>query len=157
VCIVQQCLKEYLGDVVKLNIEVQRIHAEHHPELFKSDVCPLALHQFYEELLQDENQYIQIAINDRCVVGYIWAELVERKESLFTHPVKRLKINHISVSEQYKNSGIGNSLIAAVEKLAQERHVSEIVLDVWQFNESAIKFFETKGFKVFNINMWKPG
>lgn len=152
---IEECLKEHLDELIELNIEVQRIHAEKHPELFKSDISKVSLAKFYAELLQDEEQHILVALDGQNVVGYIWAEQVCRKESLFTHSFRRMKINHISISEQHKGAGIGSSFIKSIEKIAKQKGMPEIALDVWQFNGNAINFFEKQGFKAFNINMWK--
>ncbi len=151
----KRCASEHLVEVASLNMEVQRLHAERHPELFKSKVNEEALIQMFSTQLQDENQHIQVATHNQKVIGYIWSELIEREESLLTHSIKRLKIHHISVAEEYRNTGAGRILMEATEDLAGKLSVTEIVLDVWCFNDSAINFFSLQNFKAFNVNMWK--
>lgn len=44
-------------------------------------------------------------------------------------------------------------ILALTKELAKEQKVTEIVLDVWQFNQTAIEFFTTHGFNLFNLKM----
>jgi len=80
-------------------------------------------------------------------------QLIESKSPLICGGDK-LYIHHISVAESARNSGIGSKLFDPVEKLAQDRGVKEVALDVWYFNDTAKSFFKAYGFQTYNEKMW---
>lgn len=109
----------------------------------------------FSHQLADDSHHLYVALHGNKVAGYIWFELIEKQETLLTHPIRRLKLHHISVDDPYRGSGMGGGLIETLKATAKELNVDEIVLDVWCFNEDAIHFFNTQKYEAFNVNMWK--
>ena len=51
------------------------------------------------------------------------------------------------MSNESRRKGIGKLLIEEVKKQARENDYNKIELNCWEFNESAMKFYESIGFK----------
>lgn len=69
-----------------------------------------------------------------------------RKASFYT---KRPVLTNLSVSYQARKSGIGSKLVQACERKVQEDwQLNEIVLEVEDDNDSALQFYERRGYKV---------
>jgi GNAT superfamily N-acetyltransferase len=43
----------------------------------------------------------------------------------------------------------------AAEAWAREHGATRLVLNVWEFNAGALRFYETLGYSAFSRNMWK--
>jgi ribosomal protein S18 acetylase RimI-like enzyme len=50
-------------------------------------------------------------------------------------------MHHLSVNQAYQGQGMGQALMQAALKVAQDQGISSIALDVWSFNTKARAFF----------------
>ena len=138
-----------------LCMDVQRLHAESHPDIFKMPQSDDFAITFFDEMLADPSVAIYIAEADAQALGYIFCKLFERPESVFTHPNRFLQIEHISVRRDVQRQGVGRALMDQAEKLALELGVTKTQLDSWDFNAEAHTFFERLGFAKFNFRFWR--
>ena len=138
-----------------LCMDVQRLHAEHHPRIFKTPQSADFASAFFDEMLADPAATIYIAEEDAQALGYKFCNLIEREESPFTYPNRFLHIDQISVRTDGQGRGAGTALMDQVEKLARELGASKIQLDSWNFNTKAHAFFEALGFEKFNYRFWQ--
>jgi GNAT superfamily N-acetyltransferase len=132
-----------------LCVEVQRLHAEHHPEIFKMPQSDDFAVIFFDEILADPASRIFIAEEDGSAIGYIHCKLFERPESPLTYVNRFLQIEAIAVQTVAQRQGIGAALMLQAEELAQEIGVIKIQLSSWDFNTDAHTFFEKYGFVKF--------
>lgn len=58
-------------------------------------------------------------------------------------------IDWMYVAKKFRRSGIGNALHNEIRCVCKKCRVSEIMLDVFQINESAKKFYRKEGFSEF--------
>ena len=138
-----------------LCMDVQRLHAEHYPDLFKMPQREDFAVPFLDEMLADPTVRIFIAEEDGRAIGYLMCKLFERPESLFTYTNRFLQVEHISVHPDLQRQGVGTALMNRVEELAREIGVPKIQLDSWDFNTEAHTFFERMGFEKFNFRFWR--
>ncbi|MBK9924962.1 MAG: GNAT family N-acetyltransferase [Anaerolineales bacterium] len=138
-----------------LSMEVQRLHAEHHPDIFKIPRTDDFAVQFFDTMLADPLVRIFIAEEDGKALGCVLCKLIEREENPFTVAMRYLLVDQISVQPEAHGKGVGKALIAQVEHLAKEWNVVRIQLDSWGFNLHAHEFFEKNGFVKFNHRFWK--
>ena len=138
-----------------LSADVQRLHAEHHPEIFKMPQNEDFATAFFEEMLADPLVTIFIAEENEDAVGYILCKLIERPENPFTFAARTLLIDQISVRPVTRGQGAGAALMDRAEQLARELNVQRIQLDSWGFNLGAHGFFERLGFQKYNYRFWR--
>ncbi len=68
-------------------------------------------------------------------------------------PFTRPHIVEIGVDETSQGKGIGTALIQAVKDAAKVRGCRSVQLDVWEFNKSALRFYEKLGFVTLRRKM----
>jgi len=135
--------------------DVQSLHAEHHPDLFKMpDGEDFAL-SFFDQMLSDSMIFIYIAEEAGGAAGYILCKIVERPENPFTFSSRYLHVDQISVRPGSRGRGIGTALIEQAETLARELSMDKVQLDSWDFNIKAHSFFERMGYQKFNFRFWR--
>lgn len=139
----------------RLSMDVQHLHAGHHPDLFKMPQSEDYAVSFFEELLADPSATIFIAEENNSASGYIVCMLIERLENQFRFTTRYLHVDQISVRPAAQGKGVGAALIKQAEILARELDVQRIHLDSWGFNTGAHAFFEKMGFEKFNHRFWK--
>ena len=138
-----------------LCMDVQRLHAENHPDIFKMPQSDDFAVTFFDEMIVDITIRIFIAEENGRAIGYIFCKLFERPEGPFTYTNRFLQIEHIAVHPNAQRRGVGTALMNQADKLARELGVSKIQLDSWDFNTKAHTFFEGLGFKKFDYRFWR--
>jgi ribosomal protein S18 acetylase RimI-like enzyme len=138
-----------------LNDDVQRLHHERYPDLFKSPSPETFPAEHVAGLLADPNTILLIALEGDAPVGYLYAEIRRRPESALRYAMEVVYINHISVKPEAQGRGHGKQLIEAACAIARQEGIQRAALDVWAFNTAAHHAFEQYGFADFNHVMWK--
>lgn len=151
----RRALPDDSAAISMLNREIQALHAEGLPDLFK----PPAEHSFSAErvrsLIDSAGVRIWLASLDGVPAGYLYAELSRQGENLLRKPQGYIYVNHICVTATHRRKGIGRQLLRKAVAWAVEEKVDALMLDVWGFNTAAQAFFEHEGFGAFTIRMSK--
>jgi GNAT superfamily N-acetyltransferase len=137
-----------------LCVTVQELHAKRHPEVFVTPSGPDFAEDFFASQLADPLTHIFIAEENGTALGYILCKLTERPTNAFTHEIRFLLIDQISVLPESRGKGAGAALIERTRVLARELGVKQIRLDTWDFNTKAHGFFEHEGFTRFIHRYW---
>lgn len=129
--------------------EVHDLHLNNTTNTFK-DIDPFTKEEF-EEVLSDKNSFFLIA-EEIKIISFIHAFINER-EGRKTKFKRTMHIEHLGVIKTEHNRGVGSKLIEEIKKIAKVNKCDNIILDVYSFNENAIKFYKNKGFKEKKIKM----
>ncbi len=88
-----------------LSVDVQRLHAENHPDIFKMPQNDDFAVAFFAEMLIDPLTRIFIAEEDGQALGCVLCKLVERAENPFTVAIRYLLVDQISVQPEAQGKG----------------------------------------------------
>ncbi len=138
----------------ELNQDVQKLHADAHPQLFKPVSSNPFPPSFFEELLAKPEHVFFIAEEGGNPIGYIYVEIRHSPETSYRFAMESIHIHHISIRPAYRRKGYGDELMEAAMSLAREKNIQLVTLDVWSFNTRAQAFFARQGFTVYNQRMW---
>jgi ribosomal protein S18 acetylase RimI-like enzyme len=144
-----------ISAIVLLNRDVQQLHADLEPTLFKADAKEDEISAFFRARLADTGHKIHLAEADGEPVGYVWFEVQDRPETPFQFPRKRIYIHHLSVKKTARRTGVGSALLGNIQTEAVAAGIASIALDTWAANASACHFFEDQGFEPFNLVLRK--
>ena len=137
-----------------LNAEVQQLHYEAHPEVFKppdeTNFSPSAI----RELMQSPANFFWLAEIDGQPAGYLYAATAHLEENPIRYAFDRLHIHQIGVLAQFQGFGCGKRLIQAARQTAEELGMAVIMLNTWAFNHQAQSFFGSQGFEIYNLRYW---
>ena len=151
---IRQAQKEDTHLLSHLNASVQKLHAEEYPELFKYPERDDFALSFFEMFLDDPEITIYLA-EDPHPVGYIVCRVVHRDETPFMFAQSYLYIDQIGVEPEFQGREIGVALMSRAAQLADQENLTKISLDSWAFNRKAHAFFQSQGFEIYNVRMWK--
>jgi GNAT superfamily N-acetyltransferase len=59
------------------------------------------------------------------------------------------------VSEPFRKQGLGKQLLEAVQSWMSEHGAAEIMLDMWEFPEGPLHFYEAVGFRTIKRRLVK--
>jgi ribosomal protein S18 acetylase RimI-like enzyme len=100
--------------------DVQSLHAEHHPQLFKLPQSDDFAEAFFAEMLAMPEVTLFIAEEDSHPLGYVLCRIFNRPENVFTYANRFLFIDQISVRLESQRKGIGAALLKQAEVHARE-------------------------------------
>lgn len=153
--VIRPAVVENIAGLAALNRIVQGMHVEAEPAHSKAEFDREEVEGFFRKLLILPNTFVFLAQVDDRLAGYVWFEVQARPSTPFNLARRRIYIHHIVASEDLRGTGVGSSLLYAVEAEARMQAVSQIALDTWAFNAGAQQFFQNLGFETFNIAIRK--
>lgn len=144
-----------IPEMIRLLQQVGQVHHVGRPDLFRAGA------QKYDEnalleLLQDPSRPIFIAAASGKVLGYAFCICKEVKDNPVLADQRELYIDDLCVDEACRGQAIGTKLYRAVQDYARQEQFDRITLNVWAFNESALRFYEKLGLKPQKIGMEAP-
>jgi ribosomal protein S18 acetylase RimI-like enzyme len=144
-----------LGALIKLNAQVQKLHAQVYPTDFKSSTDEGEVRDFLASVMRQTDHTILLALVDGAVAGYAWFKIQHRPQTPFTWAKKRVFLHHIGVDSGRRRLGIGSALITQVEERARAAGIGEVALDMWSLNDTAQAFFKACGMQTYRLFLRK--
>lgn len=133
------------GDTVSsLLYQVAAIHHEGRPDIFKPASKKYTQSEFEELICMKDFAILVAEDENKKVHGYAFCK-IKCFETSVVQPYKSLYIDDICVDKDSRGMHVGTVLFEAVKDLAKELDCDNIELNVWEFNESAMKFYEKMG------------
>ncbi len=133
--------------------EVDGLHADALPHLFRRPQGPMRSVEHVAELLADQNTVILAAELEDELVGAVTVIVNTSPPYPMFVPRSWAVIEDICVSSSHRRRGIGQALMRAAHDWARQRGVADIELTVWEFNEDARAFYEALGYKTVRRRM----
>ena len=132
---------------------VQRLHSEVLPDIFKPESAELFPPQKLAALIQDPNGIVAVAEMQGKIVGHIYGAVVNRAENAFHQPDTYIYIQQIGVDDDARRQGAGTALVAFIRDRARSLGLTAMQVDHWAFNTRARGFFEACGFTAMKVTM----
>lgn len=139
--------------LARLNYDVQQLHHEIEPEIFKP-YSEESMKCLFEEILMASNSSAYIAFVENNPAGYILLDEIHKEENYFRKGYSVLYIDQICVDEHYRGKGVGKALVNYSKMYAKERNIQRIEMDYWSRNEHSGEFFRGQGFANFNERLY---
>lgn len=144
--------KEDYEAINVLRAPVCELHANSYPNVFK----PVFAQDHQERVLkmiENPEQEVFVAEESGVLLGFAMVEYIKREETNSMHAVHTAHIVEIGVDDKAQGKGVGTALIETVKTEAKARGCHSVQLDVWEFNKSALRFYEKLGFVTFRRKM----
>lgn len=134
------------GDETTIAALLEKIYEQHakgRPDLFvggKSKYSAEDVLKLFDK--QDAPIFVATDEHDR-VIGYAFCIIKD-----FTSPAhyKTLYLDDLNVDASARRLGVGTALINACREYGKENGCYNLTLNVWAFNEGAMRFYEKNGF-----------
>ena len=136
-----------LEQVQRLRKEVNDIHVQGRPDLFKAGFGKELQDHIYAYMVSESNQIV-VDEEDGMIRGMVMLDWIDRPENAYAHARKMCHISELCVDAAFRGERIGHALLGFVRQEARKRGFPRIELDVWDFND-ALAFYEHEGFKVY--------
>ena len=141
-----------LDQVNILRKQVNDLHVEGKPDVFKPGFCD-ELRDYIYTIFQDPRQEIVVADDNGTICGFAVLNHIIRPENPFMFVRDFLDIDEFAVDQDHRRQGIASAMIAFIKKWAEENGFNRIELNMWEFNQDALAFYEAAGFTTFRRYM----
>lgn len=144
--------KEDLERVNELRKIVNDVHVEGRPDIFKAGSHD-ELRDFIYEIWDTENKDIIVAERNSVICGFACVQYVSKPESPFMNARTFYDVDEFGVDTAFRRQGVATELIAFIREDAKKRGIDRIELNMWEFNQSALAFYESVGFQTYRRYM----
>ena len=140
-------------DLVALAHLLDEIVAFHHGEDPTQFREPAAVEHYHylEERLQDPDAAVFVAEDQGDLAGI--AITVIREAPPLLNPNRFVLLENLAVATKFRRTGVGRKLVDAAVLWTRARDMQELDLNVYEFNHSAIRFYEAIGFRTVSRRM----
>lgn len=135
-----------LDRVNELRKQVNEIHVEGRPDVFKAGFGS-EMRDFAKVIISGENSNIIVAERSGVICGMASVDYVNKLETPFGNARRFYHVQEIAVDVKYRRQGVAKELLEFMIADAKKRNLGKIELDVWEFNDSAIEFYQAAGFR----------
>lgn len=127
----------------RLLVQVNDVHAAVRPDLFCKGGRKYADEQL-ESILQDPGTPVFVALDkEGGVLGYIFCAFERRTYG--EGKIVTLYIDDLCVDERARGSHVGSALLQYAEDFARSAGCYNVTLNVWEGNDTALRFYEDRG------------
>lgn len=138
-----------------LNEQVQVLHHELYPEVFKPyDFNAIA--GFFETMFveREAKAFLAVDAESDAVLGYVLLIIVDKKENPFQHERSYVELDQLLVLEEYRGKGVAKLLLEQAVAWTRESMIDRIELNHWTLNHGARAFFNANGFEYCRESMF---
>jgi ribosomal protein S18 acetylase RimI-like enzyme len=134
-------------DIVEVYSELVELHVENLPWKYQRPEKEIFSKAVFMENLKSKNSLILLAKQKVKVIGLINVK-IEKAANLPLNVARRYaKIHDLVVKESFREKGVGKKLLDEAQKWVQSKGVTDIELEVYDFNEEAMAFYKKDGFR----------
>jgi len=138
-------------DVCALNDVVQRLHADHRPNIYRWLPEPAGRLALLEKARTEAAWRLWVADNGVGLRGYVATEMMDKAETALRKPHREGHIHHISVDPAHHRAGFGRALAKRVIEALQDQGADRITVGYWSFNEPSRALFASLGFQPSSV------
>ena len=117
--------------------KLHKLHVENRPDFYIENEHPINKKEYKAMINNQDKINIAYMVDDK-IAGVCLATIKDRIE-------KSIYIDDIFVLEEFRHQEIATKLYKQVESIAKDICAKRIDLTVWQFNSTALKFYESLG------------
>ncbi len=153
-CVIRKAVFSDIKKINKLLYEVQKIHSDTRPDLFRSGAKKYTDEQL-KSIFENDQTPVFVFDNNDEILGYVFCIFKQELNSNTLTPIKTLYIDDLCVDENSRGHHIGTSLYKYVVEFAKENDCYNVTLNVWANNKNAIEFYKSIGLAIQKIGMEK--
>ena len=152
---VRKATADDYNSLCELFDEGDALHRDNLPHIFQKPSGAAREQAYYLGLIADENIALLVAEAGETLVGFIHAIVRDTPAMPILVPRRYAIVDGLAVKSGFQNRGIGKFLMDKMQEWSIARGATSIELNVYEFNVTAISFYEGLGYQSFTRKMRK--
>ena len=143
------------GDLERVNAlrkQVNDLHVQGRPEVFKAGF-PEELRGYVYTVFNDPRMKIAVCERESVICGFALLNRVTRPETPYMLERHYLDIDEFCVDAAWRRQGVGTELVRFIRDYAGAEGFDRVELNMWEFNQDALAFYEAVGFRTYRRYM----
>jgi ribosomal protein S18 acetylase RimI-like enzyme len=153
--IVREARAQDYSDLCALIDQVDELHRDRFPHIFQKPDGPARGRDYILGLMMDENVGLFVAKVEGKLVGFVHVIIRDSPAIPICVPRRDAIVDSIAVDTGFQQRGIGRALMGQAHYWAKEQGATAIELNVYEFNQGAIAFYQTFGYTATSRKMTK--
>ncbi|MGR3763111.1 N-acetyltransferase family protein [Rossellomorea sp. NS-SX7] len=125
--------------------QVHEFHTKERPDHYKMADATLDK-EYFNNLIDGENTKVFLLEGDQPI-AYTIITIKHTEARPILIPKKVVYMDDFGVDRQYRGKGMGKIFFGKIVEFAKTIEADSLELGVWEFNENAIKFYESMNLK----------
>ena len=152
---VRKATADDYSSLCELFNEMDALHRDALPHIFQQPDGAAREKDYYLGLIADESVALLVAEAGGNLVGFVHAMVRDVPAFPVFVPRRYATVDGIVVKSGFQNHGIGKILMDKMQEWAIAGCATSIELNVYEFNETAISFYERLGYQTLSRKMSK--
>jgi ribosomal protein S18 acetylase RimI-like enzyme len=140
-------------DLCRIIDQVDALHREKVPHVFRKPDGPVRERAYILGLLADRDHGLFVAEVEGQVAGFVHVTVWDTPPIPILVPRRLAIVDNLVVSRDHRRLGIGRALMQEAQRWAIEQGAAEIELNVFEFNEPAMAFYQSLGYETLRRRM----
>jgi len=153
--IIRKATAEDYEALCELIDEVDALHRNHLPRLFREPDGPVREEDYYLGLIADEKVGLFVAVAGKRLAGFIHVVILDAPSYPIIVPRRFANVDNLGVKPELRHNGIGRMLMDAAQEWAIAKGATSIELSVYEFNAEALAFYRQLGYATLSRRMGK--
>ena len=150
---IRQATINDINGISNLLRQIQQIHFAGRPDIFKCNSQKYSASEL-KAIIANDATPIFVYVNDtKQIIGYVFCVITKTENSNTLNDRSTLFIDDLCVDASYRGQGIGMKLFEFAKKIAIKSQCEGITLNVWNFNTSAMRFYQKLGMEPLKTTM----
>ena len=141
-----------LKEVNRIRRQVNELHVEGRPDIFRPGFCE-EMENHILNRFNEENFRVIVALCDDIICGFATIEYTKKPLSPYNLERKIYQVEEFGVDKSYRRMGVATAIVEFMKQDASEKGFPRIELDMWEFNEGALEFYNAAGFVTYRRYM----
>ena len=123
------------------------------PHLFQTAARPSRTREFISKIIANEDAGLFTAVMGNRMIGVILVLIRKTAGNSILSPRRYAWIGDLVISKGFRRLGVGRSLVEKAHQWSLDKGITEIELDVYEFNKEAIIFFRMLEYQTIKRTM----
>ena len=151
--IIRKATARDYDDLCLLINEIDELHRANVPHVFRESAGPVRDKDSVRGLLADETAGLFVAEAEGELVGFVHMVVRDTPDVAIFVPRRYAVVDTLVVRERSRRMGVGRALMERARNWATGSGASEIELNVYEFNEPAMAFYRSLGYRTLSRKM----
>lgn len=141
-----------LEQVNQIRKSVHELHVRGRANAFQPDGWR-EIKDVVTERFDSEKSSVVVACFEDMILGFAIVQYIHRAETAFRPAQNFCHIEEFGVDQKFRRQGIASALIDFIRDDALSRGFEKLELNMYEFNDSALKFYESVGFQTYRRDL----
>lgn len=134
--------------------QVDQLHADALPDLFQASDGPARSQAWLAQITASQDATLFVAEYQGLLVGLVLCSMDTSPAFPLFVPRRYVHIHDLVVHESFQKKGIGRLLMQRVHEWTKAQGITDVELDVYEFNKPARTLYEHLGYQTMRRTMW---